>query len=95
MSSIPTEEEFGVSPPWAGTQAVPRGPQMGGVFCFTKPTKWVASWLSSVHFAATQVEDPLREERWRRLVGEYIKAHYSPVARFGAFVVLTRSEGQR
>ncbi|MGH7709972.1 MAG: hypothetical protein ACREOG_01735, partial [Gemmatimonadaceae bacterium] len=52
--------------------------------------KRVASKLSSVHYDAAPLESRLHAMRWRRTVGDYVRAHFDSVAAFGSIIVLQR-----
>jgi hypothetical protein len=55
-------------------------------------TKSIASWLSTVEYAGVESEYPIKEQRWKRTVGGYVRAQYEVVAEFGDYVVLARKE---
>jgi hypothetical protein len=56
--------------------------------------KSIASWLSTVHYRGLEQEVRLKDERWRRTVGEWLRQRYSPVARFGRIFVLEATTRQ-
>jgi hypothetical protein len=53
--------------------------------------KRIASKVSSVHYDAAPLESRLNAARWRKTVGEYVRAHFDSVAAFGSIIVLQRS----
>jgi len=58
----------------------------------TSRTKMIAGWLSTVHFAALVAEAEIKEGRWERTIGTYLRARYTPVREFGQMVVFERAE---
>ena len=53
-------------------------------------TKRIASILSTVHYRGVELEAPIKEARWTRTVGKYVRQHYAIAAEFGHLVVLER-----
>jgi hypothetical protein len=53
--------------------------------------KTIGAWTSSVHFTAIELEMPLQDARWRRVVGETIRQAYTREAVIGEYVVLRRT----
>ena len=53
-------------------------------------TKSISSWLSSVHYKGVEIEIQVKDKRWKRTVGDYIKSCYKSIAEFGDYIVLTR-----
>ncbi|MCC6989092.1 MAG: hypothetical protein IT181_08855, partial [Acidobacteria bacterium] len=53
--------------------------------------KTFGAWTSSVHFTALEVEMPLQDARWRRVVGETIRRAYTRETVIGEYVVLRRT----
>lgn len=53
--------------------------------------KTVGAWLSSVHFTAVEIEMPLQDARWRRLVGDTLRARYARDTVIGSYVVWRRT----
>ncbi|HSK18821.1 MAG TPA: hypothetical protein VK912_06755 [Longimicrobiales bacterium] len=55
-----------------------------------KPTvaKRMAGWLSTPHYRGLTTEVRLKDERWRRTVGDYIRPRYVAVARTGRIIML-------
>ena len=53
--------------------------------------KTIGAWTSSVHFTALEIEMPLQDARWRRVVGETIRRAYTREAVIGEYVVLRRT----
>jgi hypothetical protein len=52
--------------------------------------KSLASYLSTVHYHGVEVELPIKEGRWTRTVGNYVRANYSATGEFGNYTVLLR-----
>ena len=52
--------------------------------------KRVASKVSSVHYDAAPLEARVHAARWRRTVGNYVRANYDSIAAFGSVMVLRR-----
>lgn len=54
--------------------------------------KRMASWLSTVHYRALDTEVAVKDERWRRTAGEYVRDNFHVAARIGPAVVLERNQ---
>jgi len=55
--------------------------------------KRLGGWLSTVHYRGVEAEIAIKDARWRRTVGAYVKARYRVVERFDSFLVLGRTGG--
>jgi hypothetical protein len=53
--------------------------------------KSVGAWTSSVHFRALEIEMPLQDARWRRVIGERVRTRYTHDTVIGDYVVLRRT----
>jgi len=51
----------------------------------------IRAGMSSVHIRAVRIEEKLKKDRWRRLVGQFIVENYRPIYTQGQYVVLTRN----
>ena len=56
----------------------------------TSVTKSLAKRLSTVHYQGVETELQLKEQRWERTVGDYVRSHFGLVAEFGDYLVLMR-----
>jgi hypothetical protein len=52
------------------------------------PVKALASWISTVHFRAVEIERRVRQARWYRTVGWYLRSCYVLAGDYGEFVLL-------
>lgn len=50
--------------------------------------KQLGGWLSTIHYHGVEMEQGVREQRWTRTVGVYVRDHYQSVAEFGDMLVL-------
>lgn len=56
------------------------------------PVRFLERWSSS-HFGTATVDERVRKrDRWARTVGTHLLGHYAPLAEFGNWLVLARSE---
>jgi hypothetical protein len=49
----------------------------------------MASWLSTTHYRGLPTEVRLKDERWRRTVGDYVRTHYRLATQVGRIMILT------
>lgn len=55
------------------------------------PAKRIASWLSTTHYRGLEHEVRLKDRRWTRTVGEYVRPRYEAIAQIGRIVILAPS----
>jgi hypothetical protein len=64
---------------------------------YYRPTfmKRLAGWLSTTHYKNTPIELQVKEDRWRKSIGYYVREEFVPAAHFGFFTVLERRSAFR
>jgi hypothetical protein len=55
------------------------------------PAKRIARWLSTVHYDALDAELAVKDARWRRTVGVYMRDRFRVTGRIESFVILEQS----